>query len=225
MPPTIAVTALVFVAPTAAAAAAATIIIAIVIITIAVATIVSAAPATAVVVIVPTAITVAIPATTTARFCCSCHNGCCIVHKGLICVAIVALSLPPQGLFLIIASIAVATALGIIACLPPLSSFCVVRRWIALPHLPHIVCHPLILRCPLPPPFVVLSIALLALCCPSPPPHPVIQHTLATQVIYLGLIVVLIIPVECGCNKGRTDGLAGRFISGHPWNTMTMTSM
>jgi hypothetical protein len=36
---------------------------------------------------------------------------------------------------------------------------------------------------------------------------------------------VFIIPVECGCNKGRTDGLAGRFISGRPWNIMTITSL
>ncbi len=53
----------------------------------------------------------------------------------------------------------------------------------------------------------------------------IIQHPLATQVIYLDLIVVFIIPVECGWDKGRADGLSGRFISGHPWNTMAITSM
>jgi hypothetical protein len=56
------------------------------------------------------------------------------------------------------------------------------------------------------------------------PPPRVIQHPLATQVIYLDLIVVFIIPVECGCDEGRADGLAGRFISAHPWNTVTITS-
>jgi hypothetical protein len=57
------------------------------------------------------------------------------------------------------------------------------------------------------------------------PPPCVIQNPLATKVIYLDLIVVFIIPVECGCDDGRSDGLAGRFISGHPWNIMTITSM
>ncbi len=98
------------------------------------------------------------------------------VHKRLIRVAIVALSLPLQGLFLLIVSISVATALGVVAFPPPPSSCCVVRLRIALHHLPHVVCHPLVLHHPLPPPLVMLSVALLALCCLSPP-LPVLSNT------------------------------------------------
>jgi hypothetical protein len=57
------------------------------------------------------------------------------------------------------------------------------------------------------------------------PPPRFIQYPLATQVIYLDLIVMFIIPVECGCDEGPADGLAGRFISGHRWNTKTIMSM
>ncbi len=70
-------------------------------------------------------------------------------------------------LFLLIIIIAIATTLGVVACPPPPYFCCVL--WIALCHSPHVVRQPLILRRPLPPPLVVLSVALLASRYPSSP--------------------------------------------------------
>ncbi len=70
-------------------------------------------------------------------------------------------------LFLLLLIIAIFTAPGIVACPLPPSSCHVVG--IALHHLPHVVCHPLISHCPPPPPLAVLSVPLLASCCLSFP--------------------------------------------------------
>jgi hypothetical protein len=150
--------------------------------------------------------------------------GCCVVHKGLIHVTIVTLLWPLQGLYCSSSSSSLSLPL-------PSVSLHVLHPCplVVSSRLPHVTCLTLFATrssC------VVLCPPLLS-CCPSsclprmsifPPPR-VIQHPLATQVIYLDLIVVFIIPVECGCDEGCADGLAGRFISGHPWNTMTITSM
>ncbi len=151
MPPAIAVTAVVFVAP--AATAAATIIVVVVVIAIAV-----------------DAVLPPLLPSSHHHCCYCCHHhcppvllpllvGCCVVHEGLIRVPIVASSLPPQGLFLLIVIIAVATALGAGAC-PPLPSSCL----LSTAGLPRITCLTLsATRSSL-----VVSRPPLLSCCPSP---------------------------------------------------------
>jgi hypothetical protein len=150
--------------------------------------------------------------------------GCCVVLKGLIRVAIVASLLPPQGLYCCSSSssLPLPPPLVLLHVLHPhplvvsSGSSPVTCLTLSATRSSRVVPHPPILSCCPSPRLPCAVHHPPSSCYPTPACHPS---------NYLDLIVVFIIPVECGCDEGHVYGLASRFISGHPWNTMTITSM